>query len=121
MFECGKSVASARRGHAERLSRLIPPNDTMAAVYGIAERGTVPLVYLSDDAGLILVASNFGGEHHPGCCHNLIDNPNVEVLAGDRSGYVARTGRRTIPLIRLKRVLRVRDRVLGHPRAPERE
>ena len=96
------------------------------------------------------MASNFGGEHHPGWYHNLIDNPNVEVLAGDRSGsyvaaeitnptgrertwalvlgmnagydvYVARAGQRTIPLIRLKRVLRVRDRVLGHPRAPERE
>jgi deazaflavin-dependent oxidoreductase (nitroreductase family) len=51
---------------------------------------TLPLVYLSDDAGLILVASNFGGEHHPGWYHNLIASPNVEVLAGDDSGsYVA--------------------------------
>ena len=49
---------------------------------------TVPLVYLSDDAGLILVASNFGGEHHPGWYHNLIANPNVEVLAGDRQRLI---------------------------------
>ena len=111
---------------------------------------TVPLVYLSEDAGLILVASNLGGEHHPGWYHNLIANPNVEVVAGDHSGsyvaaeitnltgrertwalvlgmnagydvYVARAGRRTIPLIRLRRVLRDRDRVLGHRRAPEVE
>jgi deazaflavin-dependent oxidoreductase (nitroreductase family) len=113
---------------------------------------TVPLVYLSDDAGLILVASNSGGEHHPGWYHNLIVDPNVEVVAGDHSGsyaaaeitnltgrertwalvlgmntgydvFVARAGRRTIPLIRLRRVLRDRDRdrVLGHRRAPEVE
>jgi deazaflavin-dependent oxidoreductase (nitroreductase family) len=93
---------------------------------------TLPLVYLPDDPGLILVASNLGGEHHPGWYHNLIANPNVEVLAGDDSGsYMAaeitdaarrerawavvlsanptyayckaHAGNKTIPLIRLKR------------------
>jgi deazaflavin-dependent oxidoreductase (nitroreductase family) len=134
-----------------RVSSVYPLPVMLLTTSGAATglQRTVPLVYLSD-AGLILVASNFGGEHHPGWYHNLVANPNVEVLAGDRSGsyvaaeitnltgrertwalvlgmnagydvYVARAGQRTIPLIRLRRVLRVRGRVLGHRRAPERE
>jgi deazaflavin-dependent oxidoreductase (nitroreductase family) len=92
-----------------------------------------PLAYLLDDAGLIVVASNFGGTSHPAWYHNLRANPRVEVLAGEHTGsytaqeitddaererawalavqtaevwagYEARAGDRTIPLIRLTRV-----------------
>ena len=92
-----------------------------------------PLGYLVDDAGLILVASNFGGTHHPAWYHNLLANPKVEVLAGEHSGsytaheitgdaererawalavqtakvyadYETRAGGRRIRLIRLKRL-----------------
>lgn len=93
----------------------------------------LPLTYIADGERIILVASNYGGTRHPAWYRNLTANPQVEVLAGKRSGtYVASeitepherdrawalaldvyagygdyektAGDRTIPLIRLKRV-----------------
>jgi deazaflavin-dependent oxidoreductase (nitroreductase family) len=93
---------------------------------------TLPLTYIADGERLILVGSNYGGTRHPAWYRNLTANPQVEVLAGKRSGtYVAseitdpterdrawslavdlyagygdyekRAGDRTIPLIRLER------------------
>ncbi|TFV56733.1 nitroreductase family deazaflavin-dependent oxidoreductase [Mycobacterium sp. PS03-16] len=91
-----------------------------------------PLLYLEDDDGLILVASNYGSTRHPAWYRNLTANPVVDVLAGTHSGtyaaseitdpaqrahawdlavdlyagygdYEQRAGDRTIPLIRLTR------------------
>ncbi|GJF09651.1 nitroreductase [Mycolicibacterium cyprinidarum] len=92
----------------------------------------LPLLYTPDVDSLILVASNYGRPGHPAWYRNLTANPRVEVLAGKNSGtytaaeitapeeradawakaldvyagyddYQARTGGRTIPLIRLTR------------------
>lgn len=93
---------------------------------------TLPLLYLTDDDGLVLIASNYGRPQHPAWYRNLLVNPTVEVLAGAHSGtyvageitepaarerawdlaldmyagygdYEARAGNRTIPLVRLTR------------------
>ena len=51
---------------------------------------TLPLLYVTDGDRLILMASNYGGKSHPAWYRNLTANPEVEVLAGKRSGtYVA--------------------------------
>lgn len=104
---------------------------TTGAKSGLAR--THPLLYAADDAGLILIASNYGSTRHPAWYRNLKANPEVDVVAGARSGrYVATeltdaaqrddawalaldtyagygdyevlAGDRTIPLIRLTRV-----------------
>jgi deazaflavin-dependent oxidoreductase (nitroreductase family) len=94
---------------------------------------TLPLLYVVDDDGLLLIASNYGSTRHPAWYRNLVANPEVDVLAGRHSGrytaaeitdpdqrdrawaealdtyagysdYEVRAGNRTIPLIRLTRV-----------------
>jgi deazaflavin-dependent oxidoreductase (nitroreductase family) len=96
---------------------------------------TLPLLYVNDGDGILLIASNYGKPTHPAWYRNLVANPKVEVLAGKRSGtytakeitdpeerdrawqlaldeyagygdYEARTGGRKIPLIRLERAAR---------------
>lgn len=93
---------------------------------------SLPLLYVTDGDRLILIASNYGGTSHPAWYRNLVAHPEVEVLAGKRSGryvaseitdpderertwelaldqyagyadYEVRAGDRTIPLIRLER------------------
>lgn len=93
-------------------------------------RRVLPLAYATDGETLILIASNYGRPGHPSWYRNLIANPTVEVLAGERSGtyradeitdarereaawdkaldvyagygdYEARAADRTIPLVRL--------------------
>jgi deazaflavin-dependent oxidoreductase (nitroreductase family) len=97
------------------------------------QQRTIPLTYIADGERIILVGSNYGGKSHPAWYRNVTANPEVEVLAGKRSGiYVASpitdpaqrdrawemavdvyagygdyqktAGDRTIPLIRLERV-----------------
>jgi len=101
---------------------------------------SLPLLYVTDGDRLILMASNYGKKSHPAWYRNLTANPEVEVLAGKRSGryvaseiiepdeherawelaldqyagyadYEVRAGDRTIPLIRL-------DRATRRPRRP---
>ena len=43
---------------------------------------SVPLVGIPDGDGLILVASNFGQEHHPAWYYNLRKNPYASVKIG---------------------------------------
>jgi deazaflavin-dependent oxidoreductase (nitroreductase family) len=58
------------------------------------ERRRTPLVYVTDDDHLVLVASKAGAKRHPAWFHNLKANPDVRVLAPGRSGdYVAREAR----------------------------
>jgi deazaflavin-dependent oxidoreductase (nitroreductase family) len=93
---------------------------------------TLPLLYLVDGDGLVLIASNYGKPIHPAWYRNLVANPKVDVLAGKHSGtytaseildpgerdrvwdlaldqyagyadYEARASDRTIPLVRLER------------------
>ncbi len=116
------------------ISNLYPLPVMLLTTIGARTRQsrTQPLVYLTDDAGLILVASNFGRPHNPAWYRNLLASPKVEVLAGRDSGtyesaeitdpaerehpwslaldmyagwaeYQDQAGARTIPLIRLER------------------
>jgi deazaflavin-dependent oxidoreductase (nitroreductase family) len=48
-----------------------------------------PLTYVTDGDDVILVASNFGGEKHPGWYHNLRANPECELRIGSRGGRFA--------------------------------
>ncbi len=51
----------------------------------------VPLGYFTDGDDVILIASNYGQIKHPGWYHNLLANPECELLADGRSGrFVAR-------------------------------
>jgi len=51
---------------------------------------SLPLLYVTDGDRIILIASNYGGKRHPAWYRNLVANPEVEVLAGKRSGrYMA--------------------------------
>jgi deazaflavin-dependent oxidoreductase (nitroreductase family) len=63
--------------------------ETIGAKSG--ERRRTPLVYVTDDDHLVLIASKAGAKRHPAWFHNLKANPEVRVLAPGRSGdYVAR-------------------------------
>jgi deazaflavin-dependent oxidoreductase (nitroreductase family) len=117
-----------------RVSTLYPNTVMLLTTIGAksGQSRTLPLGYMTDGDGIILVASNYCGTSHPAWYRNLTANPRVEVLAGKRSGtyiareivdpaerdrawtlaldyyagygdYEARTGGRTIPLIRLER------------------
>ena len=90
---------------------------------------TTPVLTLADGDGLIVIASNFGQDHHPAWAHNLRAHPEARVeadgvardvrareLAGDERerafelggavypGYAAfrRRADRTIPVFRLE-------------------
>jgi deazaflavin-dependent oxidoreductase (nitroreductase family) len=66
--------------------------ETIGAKSG--ERRRTPLVYVTDDDHLVLIASKAGAKRHPAWFHNLKANPNVKVLAPGRTGdYVAREAR----------------------------
>lgn len=43
---------------------------------------SVPLIGIPDGENLVLVASNFGQEHHPAWYHNLVKNPYTSVKIG---------------------------------------
>jgi deazaflavin-dependent oxidoreductase (nitroreductase family) len=102
---------------------------TTGAKTGLAR--TSPLLYIVDGTSLILIASNYGRPGNPSWFRNLLAHPQVEVLAGARSGtytateitdaaeraeawamaldvyagyadYEVRAGNRRIPLIRLR-------------------
>ncbi len=63
--------------------------ETVGAKSG--ERRRTPLVYVTDDSHIVLIASKAGAKRHPAWFHNLGANPRVKVLAPGRSGdYVAR-------------------------------
>ncbi len=52
---------------------------------------TVPLVGIPDGDKIILIASNWGGQHHPAWYHNLRVHPEATlVINGRTSTYVAR-------------------------------
>jgi deazaflavin-dependent oxidoreductase (nitroreductase family) len=63
--------------------------ETVGAKSG--ERRRTPLVYVTDDGHIVLIASKAGATRHPAWFHNLRANPRVKVLAPGRSGeYNAR-------------------------------
>jgi deazaflavin-dependent oxidoreductase (nitroreductase family) len=55
------------------------------------KRRDTPLTYFTDGDDVILIASNYGGERHPGWYHNLLAHPECELHIGPRGGrFVAR-------------------------------
>jgi deazaflavin-dependent oxidoreductase (nitroreductase family) len=52
---------------------------------------TTAVLYFSDGQDLILVASNYGRDHHPAWYHNLKANPTAVLTRGDRHGTYAAT------------------------------
>ena len=63
--------------------------ETIGAKSGQARR--TPLVYVTDDERIVLIASKGGAPKHPAWYHNLNANPDVQVWAKGRSGrYRAR-------------------------------
>ncbi len=54
-------------------------------------QGTVPVVGIPDGDRLVVVASNYGQQHHPAWYHNLIANPRATIsVAGARKPVRAR-------------------------------
>ena len=54
------------------------------------------LLYMEDDQRIILVASNFGSEHHPAWYRNLVKNPDVSfIYRGKVETFHARTADET--------------------------
>lgn len=55
------------------------------------KRRDIPLTYFTDGDDVVLIASNYGGERHPGWYYNLLAHPDCELHIGPRGGrFVAR-------------------------------
>lgn len=51
---------------------------------------TTTVIYFNDGDDVILIASNYGGRHHPAWYHNLKANPQAHLTRGGRAGdYLA--------------------------------
>ena len=75
-----------------RFGRLVPMPfaslTTTGARSGQSRMSAV--IYFSDGADVILIASNYGGTKHPAWYHNLKADPAARLVRGDRSAdYVA--------------------------------
>lgn len=74
------------------LSRVVYPTlllTTLGAKSG--QPRDTPLVYFRDGERIVLVASNYGAERHPGWYHNLRKHPRAIITLGGRSApYLAR-------------------------------
>jgi deazaflavin-dependent oxidoreductase (nitroreductase family) len=46
----------------------------------------VPLGYFTDGDDVIVIASNYGGQRHPGWYHNLVAHPDCELHIGKHGG-----------------------------------
>jgi F420H(2)-dependent quinone reductase len=64
------------------------------------KRRTTPLVYISDGANLVLVASKGGHPKDPAWFHNLMANPDARVQVGSRRASVH--ARRATPAERVR-------------------
>jgi deazaflavin-dependent oxidoreductase (nitroreductase family) len=106
----GRFVVAGTRGEA--IWRKIAPMDTalMRATRGrlrinigapalvltstgarTGKRRDTTLTYFTDGDDVVLIASNYGGERHPGWYHNLLTRPECELHIGPRGGrFVAR-------------------------------
>lgn len=75
-----------------RVSSVVGAPVLLATMRGAktGKQRSLPLVYATDGDDILLVASKGGAAEHPGWYRNMKANPDVEVLAGRRSGpYIA--------------------------------
>ena len=62
------------------------------------QRRETPLGYFTDGDDVIVIASNYGGQRHPGWYHNLVAHPECELHIGPRGGpFTAHLSRRDRP------------------------
>jgi F420H(2)-dependent quinone reductase len=76
-------------------SRLVANEMLLLTTTGHRSGGehTVPLLFLRDGPGLVVIASYGGRPDHPAWYHNLVAEPAVTVrIGGERHPMVARTG-----------------------------
>lgn len=79
------AVLRLTRGRAGLVPMLPSANLTTTGAKSGLPR-TVAVLYFSDGEDVILVASSFGRERHPGWYHNLRANPEAVMEAGGRRG-----------------------------------
>jgi deazaflavin-dependent oxidoreductase (nitroreductase family) len=73
------------RGHfGTRLAMPFASMTTTGARSG--QPRTAAVLYFSDGEDVILIASNFGGDHHPAWYHNLKAHPQTVLTRGDSRG-----------------------------------
>lgn len=80
-----KAVTRITGGRVHLVPEALLPQLTLTTVgrrSGVAR--AVPLLYVRDGADFVVVASNFGQQHHPAWSHNLEATPDAEVLLGTR-------------------------------------
>lgn len=83
-------VMKATRGRA-RMSVGLPVLVLNATGARSGKRYEVPLAYFTDGDDVVLIASNYGREHHPSWYHNLIAHPECELHIGPHGGpFLAR-------------------------------
>lgn len=83
-------LIKATRGRA-RLSFSIPVLVLTSTGARSGKRYESPLAYFTDGDDVVLIASNYGRERHPGWYHNLLAHPDCELHIGPRGGrFVAR-------------------------------
>ena len=83
-------IIKATRGRV-RLNIAVPIVVLTSVGARSGKRREVPLAYFTDGDDVILIASNNGGERHPGWYHNLTAHPECELHIGPRGGsFVAR-------------------------------
>jgi deazaflavin-dependent oxidoreductase (nitroreductase family) len=84
------SIIKATRGRV-RLNIAVPIVVLTSVGARSGKRWETPLAYFTDRDDVILIASNYGGERHPGWYHNLVAHPECELHIGPRGGsFVAR-------------------------------
>lgn len=80
-----KAITRITGGRVHLVPEALLPQLTLTTVgrrSGVAR--AVPLLYVRDGADFVVIASNFGQEHHPAWSYNLEATPDAEVLLGTR-------------------------------------
>ena len=78
-------LMKATRGRA-RLSFSIPVLVLTSTGARSGKRYETPLAYFTDGDDVVLIASNYGREHHPSWYHNLLAHPDCELHIGPDGG-----------------------------------
>ncbi|WP_135459361.1 nitroreductase/quinone reductase family protein [Mycobacterium sp. DL99] len=83
-------VLNASRGRM-RLSQGVPVLVLTSTGARSGKKFETPLAYFTDGDDVVLIASNYGRDRHPGWYHNLLAHPECELHIGPRGGrFVAR-------------------------------
>lgn len=85
------AVMRATGGHVNLAFGAAPIVVLVSTGAKSGQRRESPLIYFTDGDDVILIASNYGGTHHPGWYHNLVAHPGCELHVGEHGGaFVAR-------------------------------